>query len=144
MFLIGLYWNYLGQLFSSLSPNMQVSDIFASMSLDLIHLFAGVLIQFAAMPTGWQWFYYMNSMPKGIIAILVQQFYCEDDGTGNCPTLFTVQQGYKEVTQWQFIKTYLSTEQPWQWYLLGYLVLMIIIARIFVALTVQYVSHVKR
>jgi ATP-binding cassette subfamily G (WHITE) protein 2 (SNQ2) len=57
MFLVGLYWNYLGQLFASLSPNMQVSDIFASMSLDLIHLFAGVLIQFAAMPVGWQWFY---------------------------------------------------------------------------------------
>ena len=39
LFLIGMYFSYLGQLFSSLSPNMQVSDIFAAMCLDLIHLF---------------------------------------------------------------------------------------------------------
>jgi hypothetical protein len=86
----------------------------------------------------------MNSMPKGITAILIRQFYCEDSADAPCPRLFTVQQGFKEVTQWEFMKTYLSTDREWESYHLAYLLLMIVISRIFVGLTIQYISHVKR
>lgn len=143
MFLVATYCSFLGQLFSSLSPNMQVSDIFASMCLDLVHLFGGVLIQKAAMPENWQWMYHANVMPKAVVSIALSQFYCaETDPT--CPTLYSVQQGGTVVTQWQYIQTYMSSGQGWEWYYMGWLVFMIIIVRFLVYLTIEKISHVRR
>lgn len=78
--------------------------------------------------------------------ILVQQYRCEP-GIGPdeiCPTVFSVQQGNKLVTKWEFITTFLSTGEGWQWYYVGWLIFMIVIVRILIGLTIQFISHIRR
>jgi hypothetical protein len=99
----------------------------------------GVFIQRGAMPIGWHWMYDLNFVPKSFIPLTIQQF---KDNDGPSDVLATVQ--YGEVTKWQYVRNYLATDQPWQWYMLGWLVFTIVCVRILIALVVQKVSHQKR
>ena len=76
-----------------------------------------------------------------MIPLCIQQFYCsEEDPT--CPMIDTVQ--YGRVTKWSYIQNFLVTGKGWEWYYLGWLVFSIVLIRVFVAIIVQKVSHVKR
>ena len=78
-----------------------------------------------------------------MIAISVQQFYCPDSDP-TCPTIFSLQNGGRVVSTWHFVSRYLATGNGWDYYYWGWLCLMIVIVRIFVALVIQKVSHLKR
>lgn len=110
-----------------------------------MHLFAGTFIQYSAMPVGWQWMYHMQPLSKGIIAVGVQQFYCDSSAPdAACPTIYSVQMGGRVVTKWKFAANYLTTGEHWDAYHMGYLVLMIVIVRILVAAVIHKVSFLKR
>ena len=124
---------------------LQVSYIIAGLCFTFVHLFAGTFIQFSAMPVGWQWMYHIQPLSKGIIAVGVQQFYCDSSAPGSvCPSIYSVQMGGRVVTKWEFAANYLTTGKNWDGYHMGYLVLMIVVVRIFVAVVFQKVSFLKR
>ena len=64
------------------------------------------------MPVGWQWMYHLNPVPKALIPLCIQQFYCSDSDP-SCPMLDTAQ--YGRVTKWHFIQQYMATGKGWEW-----------------------------
>lgn len=90
---------------------------------------SGVFIQKNAIPEGWSFIYHMNPLPKSMIAISVQQFYCPDSDP-TCPTIFSLQNGGRVVSTWHFVSRYLATGNGWDYYYWGWLCLMIVIVRI--------------
>jgi hypothetical protein len=99
----------------------------------------GAVIQRGVMPVGWHWMWDLNFIPKSLVPLAIQQFKNND---GPSDVISTVQ--YGQVTKWQYTRLYLATDQPWQWYMLGWLVFTIVCVRILIALVVQKVSHQKR
>ncbi len=59
-FMLALVGVAMGMLFAFLLPNQAVMSIFVGVSQNLSWLFNGVVIQYAYIPLGWRWFYYMT------------------------------------------------------------------------------------
>jgi len=140
-YLNSIIFSYLGQFLSSLMPNLQIANIIQGLFFTFFFLFAGVFIQKSAMPDGWRWFWYINPIPKALVPISIQQYYCNDQ-FGDCPRVFSSTMG--EITKWEFVANFLSTGVEWQAYFILYQVLSIIVMRLLVAFVIEKVSHVKR
>ncbi|XP_077217702.1 pleiotropic drug resistance protein 3-like isoform X2 [Tasmannia lanceolata] len=59
MFCTLLYYNYLGMLLVSLTPNVQVASILSSAFYTMLTLFAGFIVPEPQIPKWWVWFYWM-------------------------------------------------------------------------------------
>ena len=59
LFLGATFFCYMGQLFASLMPNIQVANMIQGLCFTFFFLFGGVFIQKGSMPIGWQWMYYI-------------------------------------------------------------------------------------
>lgn len=143
MYLNSIIFCYMGQLLATLFPNVQVANIIQGVFFGFFFLFGGVFIQKSAMPEGWRWFWYIDPIPKALLPLAIQQFYCNDQ-FGDCPRIFTTTLGNREITKWEFTANYLATGVEWQAYFILYQVLTIFVVRLFVAFAVQKVSHLKR
>jgi hypothetical protein len=104
-------------------------------------LLAGIFIQKGSIPEGWQWMYHLNPIPKMLIPLSIQQFYCEAPA---CPTIYSVTQGNRVVTKWEWVSNYLVTGKGWEDYYVAWLIFMIVCVRLLVMIVIQKVSHLKR
>ena len=94
------------------------------------------------MPRGWIWMYYLDPIPKGLIAMALSQFNCEG-GPDVCPAIYSVRYD-GVVTKADFVRRYLATADDWYGYYVLWLLFSIVVMRVLVALVVQHVSHLKR
>ena len=99
-----------------------------------------MFVQKAKLPIGWQFMYYLSPLAKALVSVSVKQFECEGP---DCPTLFSVQYG-GAMTRWEFVKQYLASGSGWDVYYIAYLVLTVVIARIFATWVILKVSHYSR
>lgn len=83
--------------------------------------------------------YHINPIPKGMIPMVIQQYYCSG---ADCPTVDSLQ--YGRITQWEFASRYIATNENWEDYYLAWIVCSIAVVALLVTFAVQKVSFLKR
>ncbi|KAK9136566.1 hypothetical protein Sjap_007160 [Stephania japonica] len=74
MFCSLLYFNYLGMLIVSFTPNVQVASILSSSFYTVLNLFSGYLIPQPRIPNWWIWFYYLCPTSWTLNGMLTSQY----------------------------------------------------------------------
>ncbi|KAG9154826.1 hypothetical protein Leryth_019541 [Lithospermum erythrorhizon] len=74
MFCTLLYFNYLGMLMISITPNFPVAAVLQSMFYSMFNLFAGFLIPKPKIPKWWIWFYYIVPTSWTLNGMLSSQY----------------------------------------------------------------------
>ncbi|KAK9991983.1 hypothetical protein SO802_026968 [Lithocarpus litseifolius] len=74
MFCTLLYFNYLGMLLVSLTPNVQVASIVASSSYTMLNLFSGFIVTKPHIPKWWLWLYYLCPTSWALNGMLTSQY----------------------------------------------------------------------
>ncbi|KAG8497099.1 hypothetical protein CXB51_008303 [Gossypium anomalum] len=74
MFCTLLYFNYLGMLLVSLTPNNQVASIVVSSAYTMLNLFAGFIIPKSQIPKWWIWLYYICPTSWAMNGMLTSQY----------------------------------------------------------------------
>ncbi|KAK9291868.1 hypothetical protein L1049_019818 [Liquidambar formosana] len=69
-----MYFNYLGMLLVSLTPNVQVAAIISSAFYTMLNLFAGFLIPKPRIPKWWIWLYYLCPTSWSLNGLLTSQY----------------------------------------------------------------------
>ena len=143
--LMALLFAYVGVVLASALPNISLAAMVQGAIVSFGFLFAGVYIRRPNMPAYWSWLYYINPIPKGFVALAIQQFDCTDapDGTQHCPRVSSVQ--YGDGTKWHFVEQYLASGGgEWQARYIGWIVCSIGIIFLAALLVISKISHVKR
>ncbi|XP_021291929.1 pleiotropic drug resistance protein 3-like [Herrania umbratica] len=74
MFCSLLYFNYLGMLLVSLTPNVQVASIVSSSAYTMLNLFSGFIIPRPQIPKWWLWLYYLCPTSWALNGMLTSQY----------------------------------------------------------------------
>ncbi|KAK0606907.1 hypothetical protein LWI29_006046 [Acer saccharum] len=74
MFCNLLYFNYLGMLVVSLTPNVQMAAIVTSSSYTMLNLFSGFIIPRPHIPKWWLWLYYICPTSWALNGMLTSQY----------------------------------------------------------------------
>ncbi|XP_062144197.1 pleiotropic drug resistance protein 3-like [Alnus glutinosa] len=69
-----LYFNYMGMLLVSLTPNYMIAAILASASYTIFNLFSGFLIPEPQIPKWWVWLYYLTPTSWSMNGLLTSQY----------------------------------------------------------------------
>ncbi|XP_068663114.1 pleiotropic drug resistance protein 3-like [Aristolochia californica] len=70
-----LYYNYLGMLLMSMTPNIQVDSILASASYTILNLFSGFLIPQPQIPKWWVWLYWICPTSWTLKGYIASQYW---------------------------------------------------------------------
>lgn len=79
MFCTLLYFLYLGMMMVSLTPNIQVASILASMFYTLQNLMCGFIVPAPQIPKWWIWLYYISPMSWTLNVFFTTQFGDDTD-----------------------------------------------------------------
>ncbi len=146
VFLMALLFAYVGHCLASALPNIALAATVQGAVVSLFFLFAGVYIRKENMPSYWVYLYYIDPIPKGFIALSIQQFECHDapaNGLQQCPRVSSVQ--YGDGTKWEFVSQYLAAGGgEWEGTYIGWIGASIAIVFIASLTVISKVSHVKR
>ncbi|TVU26737.1 hypothetical protein EJB05_29297, partial [Eragrostis curvula] len=74
-----LYFIYLGMMIVSLTPNIQVASIFASIFYMINNLMSGFIVPAPQIPKWWIWMYYISPMSWTLNVFFTTQFGYEDN-----------------------------------------------------------------
>ncbi|KAL2338894.1 hypothetical protein Fmac_013340 [Flemingia macrophylla] len=74
MFSNMLYFNYLGMLIVSLTPNVQLASIVVSSAYTMLNLFSGYFVPRLQIPKWWIWMYYLCPMSWTLNGMLTSQY----------------------------------------------------------------------
>lgn len=141
--LLAMVMDYNGKLLISLTPNVVASKALEGLFMTFIFLFGGLYIRRPNFPIGWQWFYYINPLPKALVALGITQFECVSDP---CPTI-DIPVGTQIVTMDQ--ATYVSEQIldftfDFYWKMIGWLVLSLVVYLLFIVRTLHKVRWISR
>jgi len=144
VYLSSLFFAYMGHALASLLPNIQLTSMVQGAIVAMFFLFSGVYIRRGNMPEGWAWLYYIDPVPKGFIALCIEQFYCPvADPT--CPRVVSVRSG--DTSKWQFVAEYLASDvngPEWEEKYIAWLAGSVALMLALNAVIIRFVSHVKR
>ncbi|XP_022749067.1 pleiotropic drug resistance protein 3-like isoform X2 [Durio zibethinus] len=74
MFCSLLYFNYLGMMLVSLTPNIQVASIVASSTYTMMNLFSGFILPKPQIPKWWLWLFYLCPTSWALNGMLASQY----------------------------------------------------------------------
>ncbi|KAH9676829.1 ABC transporter G family member 37 [Citrus sinensis] len=74
MFCTMMFYNYLGMLLVSLTPNFMIASILSTVFYTLFNLFSGFLIPGPKIPNWWIWLYYMMPTSWALNGIITSQY----------------------------------------------------------------------
>jgi len=134
----------LGQLCASAMPNELVANLISSLVFTFTFLFSGIYILAGQLPPGWKWLYRIFWIPKALIPIISDQFYCQRP---DCPQLTNVLGPDGQVIAQQsvsdFLLGYLDTGD-WYWQYIGWQLLTYVVMQSLVWLAIAKINHIKR
>ena len=134
----------LGQLCAAAMPNELVANLMSSLVFTFAFLFSGIYILAGQLPRGWKWLYYTFWVPKALIPILMDQYYCEGS---DCPQLYDVLTPEGVLVEQMSVSDYLTNfldAGNWYWQYIGYLILTYGVMQALVWLAIASINHVKR
>lgn len=144
VYLSSLFFAYMGHALASLLANIQLTSMVQGAVVAMFFLFSGVYIRRGNMPDGWAWLYYIDPVPKGFIALCIEQFYCPLSDP-DCPRITSVRGG--DTSKWQFVAEYLASDvndPDWEGRYIGWLAGSVALMLVLNAFIIRFVSHVKR
>ncbi|KAH9733931.1 hypothetical protein KPL71_017200 [Citrus sinensis] len=74
MFCTMMFYNYLGMLLVSLTPNFMIASILSTVFYTLFNLFSGFLITGPKIPNWWIWLYYMTPTSWALNGMITSQY----------------------------------------------------------------------
>lgn len=142
-YLLSLNFLSLGQLLAASLPNAIVAQILQGLWFNFIFLFGGTFIQAGNIPAGWKWFYYINPLPKAVIALSETQFDCSGS---SCPsiTVLTPSGVSASIPTSLYVELYNDIYFSVYGNMMGWLVLTLCVLQSFVFICTRFVRHVKR
>jgi ABC-type multidrug transport system ATPase subunit/ABC-type multidrug transport system permease subunit len=147
LFLVALSFCFMGQLFSVSMGNLILANVAQGFVLTFFFLFTGTFISVSAIPKGWLWVYYINPLPKGIIAVTISQYSCLDglSSAAACPSLYDPLTD-QQVTKSDWSGSYMQADMRhvWYWYYNAWLLFTCLVLRILIFICVKYINHQKR
>jgi hypothetical protein len=148
VYTMGVCYSFLSQLWMAACSTTISSNVVNGFFMSLFFMFGGVFIQASKIPQGWKWFYYIDPIPKALIAGAMPQFYCNTDGlnptsnTGGCPTI-TPPNGNTQFV-YNYVRDNIEGSNSQYWPMIGWLILTIFVIRILNLLALRFISHLKR
>ena len=134
----------LGQLCASLLPDIVVANIISQLVGTFAMLFSGLFLLAGQMPMGWKWIYYMDWIPKALIPISSIQFDCGDSCQQPFDNLILPDGSpSSSYTAYSYVLFYLDTGNTY-WPYIGWLLLTILVFRIFIVYAIAKVNYMKR
>ena len=134
----------LGQLCASVLPDIVVANILSQLVGTFAMLFSGLFLLAGQMPQGWKWIYYIDWIPKALIPISSVQFDCGDDCNQSFPNLILPDGSTTSTyTAYTYVLYYLDTGNTY-WPYIGWLLLTILVFRIFIVSAIHNVNYMKR
>jgi len=148
-YLFCLFFVSVGHFFISALPNLVVSTQLAGLFYFMTFLFGGLFIHIRDIPVGWQWFYYLNCIPKATTAMLIPQLECTlpnpYEVTSGCPTIeIPGAFGSTLMTIHAYGNNVLDAGYDSYWRYIGWLVLNVVVARILVSWALAKINHLKK
>ncbi len=150
VFMLAITLSSLGQWAGATFPSFVAAIQASGMLVTFWFLFGGVFLHPTSIPRGWLWFYYVNPIPKGLIACALPQFQCHlpnpYDNDSGCPTIQIPDGngGNTEMTIHAYMNQQLNAGYDTYGNQIGYLVAFYVFFRILCALSLKYISHQKR
>jgi len=137
--LMALCYSSMSQLWLALFPNMIVANIANGIFLSLFFVMGGLFIKPSAIPRGWKWFFYINPVPKAFSPIATDQLYCVGP---DCPTMDAGTGTQVDIYSWVTDRLEATVDDfgPFA----GWLILEIVVLRIFIGIAMAKISHIKR
>ncbi|XP_072976814.1 pleiotropic drug resistance protein 3-like isoform X2 [Typha angustifolia] len=74
MFCTLLYFVYVGMMLASMTPNVQLASILASLFYTILNLFSGFIVPSPQIPKWWIWLYYICPMSWTLNGLFTSQF----------------------------------------------------------------------
>jgi len=137
-----------GQFAAALLPNFVVAIQLAGALNTLFFLFGGLFVRPADIPEGWRWFYYMNPIPKAIIAVIMPQFQCHLDDpysvTSGCPTIMDPVSGAVTTVHAYVQRSWDTSYDNVFGRMIGWLVLTYFVFRLGIWASFRYINHLRR
>jgi hypothetical protein len=117
-----------------------VANVVNGLFMSLFFMFGGLFIQANSMPTAWKWFYYIDPVPKALIAAATTQFYC---GGADCQVITVPGTGITQTVS-DYIADVADGNHTEYWTWLGWMLLEIVALRLFTLFCLKFISHIKR
>eukprot|EP00742_Colponemidia_sp_Colp-10_P017271 GILJ01019851.1.p1 GENE.GILJ01019851.1~~GILJ01019851.1.p1 ORF type:complete len:1409 (-),score=187.18 GILJ01019851.1:37-3678(-) len=141
LYLVCVAITYAGQVWAVFISNMSLCKIPQCFMFDFMYNFGGVFVLAKDIPTPWKWMYYINPVPKGLVAAGLNEYEC----VSNCPSI--IQQtgaGVSTVSRSDYVSTYLEASYGDYWNQIGWLILTCAILHFLFIVCLQKINHVKR
>jgi len=142
-FMLSLCFDYVAQLLVMLFPTIIFAQIFQGTVFTFIFLFGGIFIPGPSIPEAWHWVHEIDPIKYSLQMMFITQFSCED---GTCPSIpFLSGTETVSLTARQFLESSYGIDFGGYWWTgFGALVIYAAVVRVLIALTVQFVVHIKR
>ena len=140
------FGQWAGATFPSFVSAIQMSGLLVTFWF----LFGGIFIHPVSIPRGWYWFYVLNPIPKALIACALPQFQCHlpnpYSNDSGCPTIEVAQADgdSQTMTVHAYINQQLDAGYDTYGQQIAYLLCFFVFFRILCALSLKYISHLKR
>jgi len=141
VFIMGILYSSISQLWLALAPSPIASNIMNGLTMSMFFMFGGLFIPKDSMPVAWLWFYYIDPIPKALIAASAPQFDCS--GTDVCPSI-TVPGCAKPTTISSYVDNFIAGNASQYGEYIGWLFLTFFVVRVFIFLGFRNISHLKR
>ncbi|RYR75920.1 hypothetical protein Ahy_A01g000522 isoform C [Arachis hypogaea] len=130
-----LYFNYLGMVIVSFTPNVQVASIACSSAYTMLNLFSGYIVPRPQIPKWWIWMYYLCPTSWALNGLLTSQY-----GDINKEISVTAFTDAKTRTIAEFLRDYYGFHHD----LLGVTALILIVFPVIFALLFAYcIGHLN-
>ena len=142
--MVSLCFSSLGQFAASITPHAVAANILQGMLFTFSFLFGGVFISRASIPQGWVWVYYLDVVPKGVLALCSTQFASVDRliqipgaSSGGGPVYMTTTDAMSMMLDF-------SVSDRTYGIMIGWLALSYLVMRVVIALVLTKVAWITR
>ena len=151
IYLLSQIYVSLCQAYLAYLPNQVTASVIHAIIFSFFFVFGGLLVTAKQFPIGWKWFYYIIPTPKSFIALLLPLLECPNipasmstfaDGIG-CGHI-TLPDSNRPIQVYEYVSTQMENSSQSYGNQVGWLLLTIIVIRIFAIGGFKYVSHLKR
>jgi len=147
VFMLSLVLSSFGQWAGATFPSFVTAVQGSGTLVTFWFLFGGIFIHPRDIPAGWKWFYYLNPIPKALIACALGQFRCDADdpynNTAECPTIQLTPTS-APITTHRFIGQQLEAGYDTYPNQIAYLVAFYVFWRMMIAASLKWINHLKR
>jgi len=146
VFIMGMNYSSLSMLWMAIAPSQIAGNVMNGFFMSMFFMFGGLFIEANAIPVGWKWFYYIDPIPKALIATAATQFYCDYSSGQSCPKIAVPTDSGATVIQYtsDFIANAVAGNAGDYGKYIGYLFLTLALLRVLVLIAFKKVSHIKR